>query len=323
MNEPRFLIVRFSAIGDCVMTAHAATSIRLKYPDAHIEWAVEPRCAPVIDTESLVDTCVLRPRQRWKDLRGSPSLWLEQARWYASLRRGKYDFGIDFHGHTKTALCLRMAKPKRRIAARATDHFARCLNPLVEPAEQGLHTVEWNLCALREFGEFPKVTRPTMPSLARENTQIDALIGRRRIASISVSAGQPNKAYPIGFWRIVATALAREGFHVVFLGGEGDPVVDEPDATNLVGRLSLRQTMAVVARSELHLAADTGSGHIAAAYGVPVVSVFGPTDPVVYRPYSHNAIVLKHGTKTEDTLPDGIVDAGMTLMERRGAKISR
>ena len=117
------LIVRFSAIGDCVMAVPVASAIREKYPDAHISWAVEPRCAGVVDTERLVNETLLFPRDAWESKRWSPATWASQLRTYLGMRKRRYDIGIDLQGHAKTALCLRIAKPKKRISAWGKDSF--------------------------------------------------------------------------------------------------------------------------------------------------------------------------------------------------------
>ena len=72
MSAPRFLLVRFSAIGDCVLSAWAATAIRHKYPEAYLCWAVESRCAAVVDRQRLVTRVCEMPRDRWKKARWSP-----------------------------------------------------------------------------------------------------------------------------------------------------------------------------------------------------------------------------------------------------------
>ncbi|RYG34251.1 hypothetical protein EON81_16025, partial [bacterium] len=67
-----------------------------------------------------------------------------------------------------------------------------------------------------------------------------------------------------------------------------------------VGKLPLRETLALVQASRLHVASDTGTGHMAAAVGTPVISVFGPTDPAVFRPYAKRGIVLRDGSNPAD-----------------------
>src|SRR5206468_1546598 len=114
-----------------------------------------------------------------------------------------------------------------------------------------------------------------------------------------------------------AVLMQREGFTVAFLGGPSDPHVELPGALDWTGALTLDQAMAAIALSEVHLAADTGTGHIAAAYGVPVVSVFGYTKAWKYRPYTDRAIVLDAGKSMDGIEPAQIVEAALSLTESR------
>jgi len=86
----------------------------------------------------------------------------------------------------------------------------------------------------------------------------------------------------------------------------------------LVGKLGLRETMSVIASSSLTLAADTGAGHLAAAYGVPVVSIFGPTDPDEFRPYTDRSVVLKEGQSTGLVRPEQVVESALKLWREFG-----
>jgi ADP-heptose:LPS heptosyltransferase len=105
---------------------------------------------------------------------------------------------------------------------------------------------------------------------------------------------------------------------VVFLGGPGDPTPKTGES--LVGKLTLRESMAVIASSELHVSADTGNGHIAAAYGVPTVSVFGPMDPVRFRPYGPKATVLRDPShRPEAITADQILEACLAKLGERVA----
>src|SRR5690242_8041064 len=112
------------------MSVPVAVSIRERFPDGFLIWAVETRCAAVVETETLVDRRMEFPRDKWKKARWSAQTWREQLARYLSLRKLKLDYGIDLQGHSKTALCLRLANPKARIAVRATDSLARMLNPM-------------------------------------------------------------------------------------------------------------------------------------------------------------------------------------------------
>ena len=306
-EQPRILLVRFSAIGDCVMAAWAVTALRQAFPEGHIVWAAQERCAPVIDDDQLVNETVVADRDAWKKTRWSPATWWNQTRRFASLRQHKFEFGFDLQGHSKTALCLRLSGPKERHARRATDALAKKLNP-VSAIKPGMHEVEANVAFLGQFWPLSLPERPLMPDLPAWH--------ENGFVSIQTGAGSKDKGYPADLWRRVAEGLVKSGQRVVAVGGRKDPGLDVPGVENLVGRLGLTETMQVVRASALHLAADTGTGHIAAAYGVPVVSVFGPTDPDVYRPWSPTATVLHAGASAGLVAPRQVVEAALAALEK-------
>ena len=313
-ERPRVLIARFSAIGDCVMAAHAATAIRLRFPNAHLVWAVEPRCAEVLDTDRLLDEIVLFPRDEWKKQRSHPATWMDQMRRYLSLRRFRFDWALDLQGHSKTALCVRLSGAKRRLAVRPTDAFAKMLNPVSVRSRTPEHWVERHMALLNELGEFPTPERPLMPQLFDERGSV-SVSGGRPLVTLSLASSSEAKRYPVEKWRLIARKLAQEGFEVVAVGGPGDPSLGlkGDTAQDLVGKTTLRQTMAAIQMSAVHVSADTGTGHIAAAYGVPVVSLFGPSNPDRFRPYTRVGVVLRNGTDPGEINPDDVLQAVSTL----------
>ncbi len=318
MSAPRVLLIRFSAIGDCVMAVPVASAIRAKHPGAEIVWAIEDRCLDVVDQNRLVDRVHVSSRKRWKQSPG-PKVWREQLTFYLGLRRERFDLGLDLQGHSKTALLLRLAQPARRLAADATDALARKLNPLAAGAPRlDLHVVDWNLEVLRQAGIEANAPAWTMPDARNPAPRTSA----PRVA-ISVGAGAPDKLVPVAHWEEVARQLQAEGAEVVFLGGPGDPVPTCPGAIQLVGKISLRESMGAIAASDLHLSADTGNGHIAAAYGVPTVSVFGPMDPSRFRPYGPLARVLRDPScRPEAVPPTQILEAARACLSARRTTVA-
>jgi ADP-heptose:LPS heptosyltransferase len=304
------------------MAVPAVSAFRRAHPDAFVAWAVEDRCAAVVDGERLVDLRRQAHRQAWKRNRWSPRMWSEQLRFYSGLRKERFDLGVDLQGHLKTALCLRVAKPARRAAVQGTDALARRLNPVVVSAEAPRHIVERNLEVLRTLADLAADASPIMPGLAEERSTIREMRNSGvPLVTVTVSAGNPTKVVPKAHWEEIALQIVGQGYQVAFLGGPGDPKPQVPGALNWVGELPLALTMAAVAESAFHLCGDTGTGHIAAAYGVPVVSVFGNMDPVRYRPYTDKAIVLRDGEEASRVPPRRILEAFQNLVERYGPEV--
>lgn len=289
MSTPRILIVKFSAIGDCVMGVPTAAVIRRRFPDSFIAWAVDPRCGDVLDDDHLLSLKFEVPREKWK--KGGPeSSWLAQLRHFAKLRQYGFDYGLDLQGHSKTALCLRLAKPKKRLAMRATDPFVKMLNPVMPASDEKTHMVKRNLEVLRTLTGITGEPEFLMPKLD--------VCRKEKLVSIAISTGHFTKTVPVQVWESTAEQLIRQGFEVAFLGGPTDP--HPKIGIDYVGKLPLIETMKIVAQSAVHLAGDTGTGHIAAAYGVPVVSVFRNTAPEIYRPFTDLGKVLAYSENERD-----------------------
>ena len=263
----KILVVRFRAIGDCVMTAYPVTAIRKHAPEAHITWATEPENQPVIDLNHLVNHVAVFPRKAWKRRRWSPQAWREQLQTHLNLRKERFDVGFDFQGHTKTALCLRIAAPKLRFSVPGTDPFARLINPASCGYPAITHEIERKMLCLRAWADLKVPDRPIMPELTVPQLP-------DRLITIQTGASREDKRIPRDSIAQVGAALLEEGYSVALLGGPEDPHVELPGAIDLVGKTTLLESMAWIRGSLIHMAGDTGTGHIAAAYGVPTLSVF-------------------------------------------------
>lgn len=282
------------------MAVPVVTAIRSQMQDAYLGWAIDPRCRPMLH-EPMLDLVFDIPWEQWKRERTSP---LAQLRHYMKLREYRFDHGIDLQGHSKTAICLRFAGARKRWHVRSFDPLCRMLSSAV-PARGSVHTVERNLDALQVLG----LERPSDPEFIMP--PFEPIASGRPLVTIAVGTGHPKKNY--ARWAEVASGLLEAGNEVVFLGGPGESA-PEVGANSLVGKLSLRETMAWIASSRLHVAADTGSGHIAAAYGVPSIAVFGWTDPKVFRPYSKSTIVLDAGSDMMGIEPEFIVAQALRVL---------
>lgn len=292
------------------MAAWPVSAIRQKYPDAEITWAVERSCAAVVDESVLVNRVVAFPRDNWKRERWKLRTLTEQIRYYLSLREQGFDLGVDFQGHSKTAMALRISGAKRRVAVQATDAFARSLNPTPLTKVPDLHWVDHHMAVLRTIESFESVERPLMPVLP----ELPDSFPSGRVISICTGGSSEIKRVPIELWRAVAVNLKAQGFSIVSVGGPGDESLGE-GCVDYVGQLNLRASMAVIAASSLHIAPDTGTGHMAAALGTPVISLFGadPLDISAYRPYTSSGIVLSARTPAEIGL-QSILDSASDLL---------
>ncbi len=283
----KILIVRFSAIGDCVMAGYAVNDLRHAYPDAEITWVVEDRCAEVVAEPKLVNRKLALPRSIWRK-KGEIRTLLEQYRWLTGLRKYHFDYGFDLQGHSKTAWCLRLSGAKKRMSIGATDALAQRLNPVyVDPELEMLHAVERSRRMIGSVLPVKPVSSDFIPG--------DSVPQESNLVTICVGAGHPAKVVPPETLAFVGGELTERGYEVVYLGGAKDSF-DAPDRTrNLVGETTLAESIQWIRRSKVHIAGDTGTGHIAAAVGTPLVTIWGNMPLYRFRPNTKLVTILDEG----------------------------
>jgi ADP-heptose:LPS heptosyltransferase len=200
---------------------------------------------------------------------------------------------IDLQGDVRASVLLRASGASRRIGYAYTGG-AWLLTDVV-PLDETVSWVEQNRRAVTAVGGA--AAGGTVDLLTAEERgfgrRFVADLGialRRPLVAVHPGGGRAVKQWDVGRWAEVALRLQREFQATILItGSEADrPLTAELarrlpfPPVDLTGRLSLRETVALIAELDLFLSPDTGTMHAACAVGTPSVSVFGPSDPVRY-----------------------------------------
>lgn len=301
MSTPEnILVVRLSALGDCLHTLPLVDALRTAFPEAVIGWAIGEGVAPLLRDHPQVDSFHVLPRDRGTSRR----VWMRRvARFRTDLRQGAWDVALDVHGLTKSGVVTRMSGAPRRIGLGGRE--SRELNRffLTERAELPAtpwHVVERNLSVLRALGVEP----PTAPGPGRLPDYGEERQGLRswteaRLGGRPFVAFQPGTTWATKIWPESSyVALARrmpERFDldvVVLWGGKAEEraaqrIVGEADSPRVHAAppTDLRELAALISLSSLAVGNDSGPIHLAAALGVPTVGIHGATDPARNGPW--------------------------------------
>lgn len=281
MSEPRVLIVRFRAIGDCVMSAWATSALRRRNPNSTIWWAIEPECNAVIERTNLVNRVVEFPRRDWQKARWNPRTWNETIRTYLSLRQGNFTHAFDLQGHTKTTLAAKISGAKICVGLDPKDAISKRLAPGFIGFDRNRHWVENMHACISSRLPVDVLQPPLMPEGTQNSSDFNNLV------TINVGASIPEKLIASTIWLDLTDLLVSSGYSVAFIGGPADEPVHHPQALDLVGKCTLDETVFILRHSAAHFCGDTGTGHIASAVRTPTVSVFvsGRNHPRNYQPF--------------------------------------
>ena len=299
------LVLRLDRIGDLLMSLPALADLRAALPLARIRLAVG-RWSQELAKSAPVDE-VLVWSAPWVGRRSEGSESFGELRRKArGLRSAGLDLAVDLQGDVRASVLLWMSGARTRVGY-ANTGGAYLLTQVV-PLDETISWVEQNRRAVAVATGTPVgVSRPdplteTDREFAARLLRTLGLEARRPLVGIHPSGGRLVKQWEVGRWREVALRLQRDFRATVLItGSEADKPLGEALGAglparplDLTGKLTVRETMAVIGALDLFLSPDTGPMHMACAVGTPSVAVFGPSDPVRYFSGEHGRPESRH-----------------------------
>ena len=337
----RLLVVRLGAMGDVIHTMHAVARLRNVLPNAQIGWMIEERWSELLcatgaprsgarsRTRPLVDVVHLVNTKAWRK-----SLFSSQTRRQFSsvlreVREQEYDLAIDFQGAIKSALLASLSQAERvlglerprEIPARmfysalvhtrgphVIDHYGELAAEVLSPACSAQMTRA--ITFPEPWLEFPH----DATSEANVSSRLSSTT--RRIVLLNPGAGWGAKQWPAERFGEVSRELQKEGAMILVNYGPGEEqlakdVHRSSDGAAQPINCSLGELISLTRRASLFIGGDTGPLHLAAALGVPVVAIFGPTDPARNGPYSSKSVVIRKPASRTSLSHTNAADPGL------------
>jgi heptosyltransferase-2 len=273
MTSPHVLVIRLSSLGDVVLTLPVLMALKAEWPGAHLTFLTKRAFSPVLFNVSSADEiAVFEDKGLWG--------------WAREIRRRRFDVVIDLHDTFRSRLWsfLSGAAQTVRYDKRAADRRRLVWTKRVSTRLAG-GVVDRYLETLTSLG-VPSAGRIPKLFLSPEERlpeRLENRLGAGPFVAIAPGAIHPTKRWLPERFAEAADRLA-EGRPVILLGAAADiPAAQQvmqtltSPAQSFVGQTSVREMMLILRRCALLLTNDSGAMHVAAALGVPVVALFGPT----------------------------------------------
>jgi heptosyltransferase III len=289
------VIVRLRSLGDCVLTTPAIHILKSYRPDLRISVAVEDRFAAVFEDNPDVDG-VLPPTVK-------------------SVAFKRPQLCINFHGGSRS-LVLTAASGARFRAGFAYYRASSVYNVRIPTAQEILgvdrkvHTAEHLASAMFYLGA------PRSP-VPRARLFAERKIATKSYAVLHPFAALPEKTWPAERFAAVGRHIEMHlGLDVIILAGPGDDATTFAPFRTLAGS-HLREVKSLLAGASFFVGNDSGPAHMAAAFGVPVIVLFGSSDPVVWAPWQVESEVLTGGDAISSIPVDEVIRAAGHLRVAR------
>jgi heptosyltransferase II len=299
-SSPKSIIIRMpNWLGDFVMAIPCIDNIRLHWPDAHLTVMCMKGFAPILEKLSSVDTVLgfTPPKSRE-----------EKKRLYFCLKENSYDLGILLtHSFSSAWWFWRGGIKKRWGRSKDLRSFLLTKAYPFPKKYQEMHHVEVYLEFLEQMGIAVKKKTPELRLGVQEIEEAKSKFLTSSVKDVIYVGIHPSAAYgPAKVWPLERFhSLAKEllkfpRIELVYLGDNKaleaiNKVYLEGESCqhNLAGKTSIRELMALLKCCQLFITNDSGPMHLAAALKVPLVSLFGSTDPTRTSPYKWGDVMYK------------------------------
>lgn len=280
---PKFLIIRFSSIGDIVLTTPVIRALKQQVPEAEVHFLTKETFYPILKANPYLDKIHVLA-QSWE-------LMIHE------LKEENYDAVIDLHHN------LRTLRVKKELGVKAVSFNKLNVQKFIYvnlkwnlmPA---IHIVDRYLETIREWGAVNDGRGldyfiPEEEHIANRDIPVSHHAG---YLGFVIGAAHATKKLPVAKWKELVAQIPHP---IILLGGKEDAAAGEEIASvdsikiyNACGKFSLNESADLVRRAKLIVTHDTGLMHIAAAYKRPILSLWGNTVPAFgMYPYYGNTQV--------------------------------
>lgn len=338
----KVLFVRMSCIGDMLHATPAARAIKKAWPDSRLYWIATPSFAPILKHNPYVDEIIEWERDRFEAYAKQGRLDVLWKMWWPlreRLQKYEFDLAVDVQGLLISGLVLLASGAKRKIGMARTkelnwlftdeksnEPYRHVIDRYLQvPHLLNIYDADRSmvLCLTDEEKEWARQQVEHISAGRAAKAEGSPETGQKKLAPHPIVALVPgtswtSKNWLTEYWQELVQLL-RTDADIIYIGGKGEMELAQQlpqgkGILNAVGAASIRETAALLDAADCVVSGDTGSLHMALALGVPVVGLYGPTDPVQWGPYQYSEMKADGLTGTvadeaADRVPAKLADA--------------
>ena len=299
----KILVIRFSSLGDLVLTTPVFREIKKLHPQSHLTLLTSHPLGRILDNNPHIDQVIHHPRQE---------SWQELNQQVQSLKKLSFDVIYDIHRSLRS----------RWVCWRLKSFFSK--KPQIwKINKNGLQRtllIQWKINLLKHAPSQREIYLKPLQAQAAQNLEahtelfpseadqanVEALLKAHDLLAqpmicIGPSASFRGKCWPLKNYHALIASLLKQHYTVVLVGGKGEEEALQlkksfgEQVHNMAGKLNFLESATLLGHASVVVSNDTSVAHMAEAMGVPVVVIFGPTvREFGYAPHLKKSVLVEH-----------------------------
>ncbi|HIJ79559.1 MAG: glycosyltransferase family 9 protein [Desulfobulbaceae bacterium] len=306
-NISNILLVQLGDIGDIVLSLPCIQALKENFPDANIVVAVRDKTSGVLEECPWISKIITIPEPQ-KNIVKELSF---QMKFFSQLRRDRFELAIDLRTGTRGAILVYLSGAPRRIGFFVNNdlYWRKLLFTDLYRPELGndVHMTDYLLSLLKATGVVVSSATPLLTVSMANMEKVQGLFEGKKIPTdLMLVAIQPFSLWKykeLGTEKIVQIIKRlrdKYGYPILITGSPADReqalvLVDRcgEGVYSLAGETTLATYAALLSRCGLFIGVDSAGQHIAAAVGVPTLTIYGPSKPASWAPQGEKHKVVQ------------------------------
>jgi lipopolysaccharide heptosyltransferase I len=293
----KILIIKPSSLGDIVHSLPFLNAVKNTFPFAEIHWVIAKGFEGLLENHPMVKRLWIINKDRWKSLKRIKETAIEFKSLFKELEYESYDVVIDLQGLLRSGILTYATRSPVRVGFKEAREGSRLFYTYKIKGGREIHAVDRYLKIASAIGcETENISFP-MP-LIKESENIKKL--KENIVDYAVlvpgARWKTKRWLPANFGKLASILDIK----TIIVGSAGDAEIAKGiefcsggKALSIAGGTNIKELISIIRGARCVISNDSGPMHIAAAFGIPVVAIFGPTNPVRTGPYGRNHIIVK------------------------------
>lgn len=301
LDNKKIVVTFLMHLGDVILTTPFLQVLRKAAPNSHITYVMDEKVADVMRYNPNIDELVT------VDKKGKDNSMSALRRIAKDIRQsGIPDIVINLHPNERTSYLAWQIHGKFTTGM---SHFLfrPFMSKYTRLDRKTLHAADMYIDVLAQLGvqDLSNTGLEIYTSAEWENTanafyQVNGVTTNDKLIGFNIGSAVPQKRWPKEYFTQVADYFARKNYKPVFFGGPMDEemvaeVIAQMTEKAIVatGKFSIGEVAAAIKKCNLFITNDSGPMHIAISQKVPLVALYGPSNPIFYGPYKAKSIILE------------------------------